>query len=62
MDIKITDLPAKVTPLNPGDLFEVAEDQGSGNFISKKVRYGKGLKDPYFNLFVRKLKNGIKEI
>ena len=39
MDIKITDLPAKVTPLNPGDLFEVAEDQGSGNFISKKVPF-----------------------
>lgn len=39
MDIKITDLPAKATPLSPGDLFEVAEDQGSGNFISKKVPF-----------------------
>jgi hypothetical protein len=37
MDIKITDLPLKTTPLAGTDLLEVAEDQGGGVFISKKM-------------------------
>lgn len=37
MDIKITDLPLKTTPLAGNDLLEVAENQGGGVFISKKM-------------------------
>jgi hypothetical protein len=37
MDTKITDLPLKTTTLAGTDLLEVAEDQGGGIFVSKKI-------------------------
>ena len=36
-DIKISELPTLGTTLSNTDLFEVSEDLGAGNFVSKSV-------------------------